>query len=604
MSLPMALSRSRASIARAFLQGRYEIQVLDSCGTAISGTGDCGAVYDPIVPLSNACLPALAWQSYNIVFRAARVDDERLVEPARLTLLHNGVVIHTNAVLRSPTRDDRPRRRRPGPAPSPGPPRSGPLWDHLARARRAEGLRPLRAGLTVPVAPTQRRAPPRRQGIRHALLQRPLRDDPSEIHPQLDQRLRHARPDPGEHHLCPEQPHAPRRPEQRVRHRGPCLRDAGHVEDRDPGLLARNAVEQGLDHLRRALAAQLPDEGHHQHPARDGQERRGERAERLVLDPEHVLLELPAVLLGAHALGDVHAHPAGAQDPALLVAERERGPEIDAHPVGCRDADLRADGHRGGYRLGVHVPEHVRDRRGDDIVQGLPYDLVPVLARERLELPVHDPVAALLVLHVDEQRRVLDHRLQQRDALAELRLGLHLRRDVDAHPRDQPHAALVTDRHVRHLRPHPPARPRVHRARDGIVEGRRHLRLLPGERLLEGPGVPLRHRLLVGEDIVLARDALARRPEARAVHVIERDDRAVGPVDGERDGQRVEGGLVRDALQPGLGSALRPRFFQAPLELRDPRPEPRDLLLQRLVPVRVIAHVRPPSRGPSILSGS
>ncbi|UQA58657.1 3-keto-disaccharide hydrolase [Polyangium aurulentum] len=101
--MPHATGQAKGN-SGVFLQGRYEIQVLDSYGIAVPGTGDCGAVYDQIAPLSNACLPALAWQSYDIVFRAARVDGGQVIEPARLTLLHNGVVIHNNAILRRPTK--------------------------------------------------------------------------------------------------------------------------------------------------------------------------------------------------------------------------------------------------------------------------------------------------------------------------------------------------------------------------------------------------------------------------------------------------------------------------------------------------------------------
>ncbi|EYF04525.1 3-keto-disaccharide hydrolase [Chondromyces apiculatus] len=100
--LPHARGQARAN-SGVYIQGRYEIQILDSHGIAIPGTGDCGAVYDQIAPLTNATLPPLTWQSYDIVFRAARPHPGDLFEPARLTLLHNGVVIHNNAVLRTPT---------------------------------------------------------------------------------------------------------------------------------------------------------------------------------------------------------------------------------------------------------------------------------------------------------------------------------------------------------------------------------------------------------------------------------------------------------------------------------------------------------------------
>jgi hypothetical protein len=87
-----------------YVQGRYEIQVLDSYGIGIPGKGDCGAIYDQLAPLVNACRPPLEWQSFDIVFRAARVSDSgRLIAPARLTVFQNGIVIHNNAEVEGPT---------------------------------------------------------------------------------------------------------------------------------------------------------------------------------------------------------------------------------------------------------------------------------------------------------------------------------------------------------------------------------------------------------------------------------------------------------------------------------------------------------------------
>lgn len=87
-----------------YIQGRYEIQVLDSYGWRVPGKGDCGAIYDQFAPLVNACKPALEWQTYDIIFRAARLDPSGNVQDnARITLLHNGVVVHNNVEVRGPT---------------------------------------------------------------------------------------------------------------------------------------------------------------------------------------------------------------------------------------------------------------------------------------------------------------------------------------------------------------------------------------------------------------------------------------------------------------------------------------------------------------------
>ena len=87
-----------------YIQGMYEIQVLDSYGWKIPGKGDCGAIYNQFAPLVNACKPALEWQTYDIIFRAARVDaGGNVVERARITLLHNGIPVHNNVIVEGPT---------------------------------------------------------------------------------------------------------------------------------------------------------------------------------------------------------------------------------------------------------------------------------------------------------------------------------------------------------------------------------------------------------------------------------------------------------------------------------------------------------------------
>jgi hypothetical protein len=83
-----------------YVQGRYEIQVLDSYGINIPGKGDCGAIYGQYAPLVNACRPPLAWQTYDIIFRAPRVDESgKVTERARMTVLQNGIVIQNNVEL-------------------------------------------------------------------------------------------------------------------------------------------------------------------------------------------------------------------------------------------------------------------------------------------------------------------------------------------------------------------------------------------------------------------------------------------------------------------------------------------------------------------------
>lgn len=83
-----------------YVAGRYEIQVLDSYGWEVPGMGDCAAIYGQYAPLVNACKPPLEWQSYDVIFRAARLgDDGNVRERARMTLLQNGIVVQNNVEL-------------------------------------------------------------------------------------------------------------------------------------------------------------------------------------------------------------------------------------------------------------------------------------------------------------------------------------------------------------------------------------------------------------------------------------------------------------------------------------------------------------------------
>lgn len=79
-----------------YLQGRYEVQVLDSYGLK-SGKNDCGAIYNLHAPKVNACKAPTVWQSYDIDFTAPKFENGKKTEPARMTVSHNGMVIHEKA---------------------------------------------------------------------------------------------------------------------------------------------------------------------------------------------------------------------------------------------------------------------------------------------------------------------------------------------------------------------------------------------------------------------------------------------------------------------------------------------------------------------------
>jgi hypothetical protein len=87
-----------------FLMGEYELQVLDSYENTTYADGQAGAIYGQYPPLVNASRRPGEWQSYDIVFRRPRFDARgRLLQPARLTVLHNGILIQDGATLTGPT---------------------------------------------------------------------------------------------------------------------------------------------------------------------------------------------------------------------------------------------------------------------------------------------------------------------------------------------------------------------------------------------------------------------------------------------------------------------------------------------------------------------
>jgi len=76
-----------------YVQGRYEVQVLDSYGLQ-SKNNDCAAIYEVAAPTQNVCKAPTVWQSYDIEFTAPVFAGGKKTEPARMTVYHNGVKVH------------------------------------------------------------------------------------------------------------------------------------------------------------------------------------------------------------------------------------------------------------------------------------------------------------------------------------------------------------------------------------------------------------------------------------------------------------------------------------------------------------------------------
>lgn len=100
--MPKAKGQDRGN-SGVYLQGKYEVQVLDSYENVTYPDGQCGSIYNEHPPLVNANRPPGQWQTYDIVFRAARFDEAgNRTSQAMVTVFHNGVVVQAHSPLGNP----------------------------------------------------------------------------------------------------------------------------------------------------------------------------------------------------------------------------------------------------------------------------------------------------------------------------------------------------------------------------------------------------------------------------------------------------------------------------------------------------------------------
>jgi hypothetical protein len=87
-----------------FLMNIYEVQVLDCYKNKTYADGMTASLYAQYPPRVNACRPPGEWQTYDIIFKRPRFDDEgQLISPAFFTVFHNNILVHDNAELIGPT---------------------------------------------------------------------------------------------------------------------------------------------------------------------------------------------------------------------------------------------------------------------------------------------------------------------------------------------------------------------------------------------------------------------------------------------------------------------------------------------------------------------
>lgn len=120
---PLVPSRGNSGV---YLQSRYEVQMLNSFGLK-PHNHECGGIPSIREPDLNMSFPPLSWQTYDIDFTAAQFADGKKIKNGRMTVKHNGVVIHDNVELTHATTS----------SPIPEGPTPGPinLQDHQAEVR-------------------------------------------------------------------------------------------------------------------------------------------------------------------------------------------------------------------------------------------------------------------------------------------------------------------------------------------------------------------------------------------------------------------------------------------------------------------------------------
>lgn len=87
-----------------FFMGLYEVQILDCYQNKTYPDGQTGAVYKQTAPMANAMRKPGEWNTYDILWKCPRFNSSgQLVEPAYVTVIHNGVALLNHFALRGDT---------------------------------------------------------------------------------------------------------------------------------------------------------------------------------------------------------------------------------------------------------------------------------------------------------------------------------------------------------------------------------------------------------------------------------------------------------------------------------------------------------------------
>ena len=100
---PKEIAQKRGN-SGVFFMGIYELQVLDSYQNETYADGQVASIYGQYPPLVNVCRKPGQWQSYDVSFLRPIFDKKgKCIRPARITVFHNGVVVHNNVEIKGST---------------------------------------------------------------------------------------------------------------------------------------------------------------------------------------------------------------------------------------------------------------------------------------------------------------------------------------------------------------------------------------------------------------------------------------------------------------------------------------------------------------------
>ena len=112
---PDARSQGRGN-SGFYMVELYEVQILDSFG--LDGkNNEAGGIYTKLDPKVNMCYPPMTWQTYDIDFTNAVREGDKITKKARITVRHNGVLVHEDREISGPTGGGRAQRKKTDPDP-------------------------------------------------------------------------------------------------------------------------------------------------------------------------------------------------------------------------------------------------------------------------------------------------------------------------------------------------------------------------------------------------------------------------------------------------------------------------------------------------------